>query len=378
MVVQTAPRLARGVVTFALTGRVKREDGPMGYEVLDSRGAGPADSGEGPPGAVDVVDLDIPNAIEPSLPQVPRLRRRAEAAVSAAANAVATAPRTTRRRAAAVATLVVVSVLVGALLAGVAVRRQQQDQRDQERRGFLAAGATVTNYTPSENGNSTVVQLTVALNNYGPLPVDVVTTPAGQTGGTTVATVADSPTATRGATVAVLLTVPVECKDLEIDHGVTMPVRTADRRVHAVPVQMPFGGEQTLRESTCAGSGRRIHAAIGGPVSRPTLHLENNADENLDITLDATSGLPPLEDGGRAVTVTTVPAMPVVLKPRGSRDLRLLVTARHCPADVGLLLSGSYLTVQAVSPDGQDLGSGVDIGALIGVALARVCAPTAP
>ena len=80
-------------------------------------------------------------------------------------------------------------------------------------------------------------------------------------------------------------------------------------------------------------------------------------------------------EGRLLVSATTRPAGPVVVLPGGLRDVRLTVRVTRCLLDAAAVTGVGYLTFDTTStdPGAATGGQGVDVGPLVGVALARAC-----
>jgi len=334
----------------------------MGYEVLDSRGEATNRPGDASPAAVDVMDLGaLPHPVDEPPPSVwPVVRQRLTVAVVS----VIKAPTTAKR----VALLVVAALAIGAVVSGVVVRRHEEDQQRQAQNAVLSVGAIVSNFSPTNSGAVTTAAVTADLTNYGPVPVRVVTTPGDPKAGRSVQMLSSSPDVAPGSTARVSLGVPVDCQGQGGDPTFTVPVLTGDQRRHEVPVELNLG-EMSVRSAICNDGNGDVQASVVGSIARPLLRLKNDsAGTKVFVVRD---GQGPVARDGPLVTITTLPATPVDVPSGQSMDLRLLVTLRECPRDLSAITTGVYLTIDASSNDGSlTSGMGVDIGALVGAAVA--------
>ena len=355
----------------------------MGYEVLDSSGR----ATDGPAGArpphLDVLDLDLgldagiaprDDQPEPWGPQARRWLAAAAAtggrAVVAGVRAVAAAPLTVRRTLAVVTS----SLLVGGLVGAAVMHRHDDGAGRRAQRAVLAVDASGTDVNVSTGPDTVAIINTVRVTNHGPLPVRVVTGTS-RTGLVVAATGTTDVAVPAGARGTVTATFVVDCQAATLVPVPVLQVRTADGRRHDVPLEIGVFGGTPVREAVCEGSqGRGVDASLSGSVQRPVLRLTNPGAHDQRVTLP--SVLMSDADGRPLVTATTVPAGPLVVPGRGLRDVRLTVRVARCPREVAALTGIGYLSLDVAPTDGgapTTGGQGVDLGPLVGVALARAC-----
>ena len=331
----------------------------MGYEVLDSGGESTSRPDAGAP--ADVVVLDLDSLPEPEPTPAPWLRRRLAAAPEAA-----TAPVTLRRTAAVVAA----SLALGAVGGGVLVSRHDRAQQRGAERAALVVQVSTTNVSSTNGGaSSTIAHITTQLTNHGPLPVQVLTGTSAT--GVNVDVLGASPQVAAGGQKLVMVLIPVDCGSQSPDPKVALPVRTADQRRHDVQVDLTQPGS-SLRDSVCNGPNNPVGAQLTGPIARPVLRITNSGAEQMRFTISSNLGV---GNSQADIVVRTVPTVPVVVRAGSTLDLGLSVTARRCPPDLASWANGSYLSVDGLSPNGtSNPAAGVDLGSLVGAAVARACA----
>ena len=210
------------------------------------------------------------------------------------------------------------------------------------------------------------MNLTATVSNQGPLPITVVTTPAGGVSGTRVSVVGSSPAVQPGASSQVRMHLHVACGRPGTEQTADLSARTADRREHLLPLAASDGAKRLL-DACNANNGDLVRATVVGAISRPVLRLTN--DSNLDLTFTLSGTIGPAEFNGPIITVATLPAMPVRVRAGTSLDVQLVVRARRCLGDISLVSGNSYLNV-----DSSASSTNVDIAALVGAAVARACA----
>ncbi len=338
----------------------------MGYEVLDSRGEATSRPDDAAPAAVDVVDLGaLPHPVDEPLPAPwPVVRQRLIAAVIS----VIKAPMSAKR----VVVLVVAALAIGAVVSGVVVRRHEEDQQRQAQNAVLSVNTDFNDFLPANNGANTTATVIADLKNYGPAPVRVVTTPDGQQDGVRVQLFSSPPEVAPGGTARVSLSVPVDCDGPGADPTITVPLLTGDQRRHEVPVEL--NGMSLLGFYCNSGHGQDIQAAVVGSIWRPLLRLTNDSDRT-KVFVVRDDQEPVATVPGPLVTITTLPAGPVDVPAGRSVDLRLQVSARECPRELSAIASFSSITVAEINRDGSSSSAvGVDVGALVGAAVARACA----
>lgn len=357
----------------------------MGYEVLDSAGDAGATGRAGDAGATgrsdgtapaeaDVVDLDsLPAPLDQPSPW-PARRRRLASAVARRAPVIA-------RPRAALAAVVVTTLAVGALLGGLAVHRREVAGRLRaERAALLVDAALQTVDRVDQQSRSMLATLTVRLRNLGSRPVQVVTGPGPASGAIVTPLGLNGGDVAAGAATVLTLRVSVGCEGAPAEVPLVVPVRTVDRRAHDVPVDLRsgsrgVGGATRLRDLVC-NQDAGITTQVSGPVDAPVLRIHNRSDAGLRFTLDDTPVMPATELAGAAVrvSVSTEPPMPVRIARGGSVDLRLVVRSRGCPGGGIQLPGGAYLQLVGQDPQGTNrYSSGLDIGVLVGAAIARAC-----
>ena len=337
----------------------------MGYEVLDSRGLATSRPDDESPTAVDVVDLGAsPHPIdEPPPSPRPVVRQRLTAAVTSAIKA----PMTARR----VAVLSVAALAIGAVVSGVVVRRHEEDQQRLAQNAALSVTAVLHDFLPGDFGANPIATVIADLKNYGPVPVRLVTTPDDQQDGVHVRLVSTPPEVAPGSTARVSLSVPIDCDGKGTDPTFTVALRTGDQRRHEVPVEL---NGVSVRSVYCdRGHSQDMQAAVVGSISRPLLRLTNDSDRTRVFLVKADEQ-PVGTVLGPLIRITTLPAGPVDVPPGRSVEVRLQVSARECPRDLSTLAAFSSLLIDEVSGGTSSTGMGVDIGALVGAAVARACA----
>lgn len=338
----------------------------MGYEVLDSRGEATSRPDDAAPAAVDVEDLGaLPHPVDEPLPAPwPVVRQRLTAAVIS----VIKAPMSAKR----VVVLVVAALAIGAVVSGVVVRRHEEDQQRQAQNAVLSVNTDFNDFLPANDGANTTATVIADLKNYGPGPVRVVTTPDGQQDGVRVQLFSSPPEVAPGGTARVSLSVPVDCDGPGADPTITVPLLTGDQRRHEVPVEL--NGMSLLGSYCNSGHGQDIQAAVVGSIWRPLLRLTNDSDRT-KVFVVRNDQEPVATVPGPLVTITTLPAGPVDVPAGRSVDLRLQVSARECPRELSAIASFSSITVAEINRDGSSSSAmGVDVGALVGAAVARACA----
>ena len=310
----------------------------------------------------------LPHPVDEPLPAPwPVVRQRLTAAVIS----VIKAPMSAKR----VVVLVVAALAIGAVGSGVVVRRHEEDQQRHAQNAVLSVNTDFNDFLPANDGANTTATVIADLKNYGPAPVRVVTTPDGQQDGVRVQLFSSPPEVAPGGTARVSLSVPVDCDGPGADPTITVPLLTGDQRRHEVPVEL--NGMSLLGfycNSGHSGHGQDIQAAVVGSIWRPLLRLTNDSDRT-KVFVVRDDQEPVATVPGPLVTITTLPAGPVDVPAGRSVDLRLQVSARECPRELSAIASFSSITVAEINRDGSSSSAmGVDVGALVGAAVARACA----
>ncbi len=341
----------------------------MGYEVLDSAGRATDLPDDARPPHVDVLDLDpdlddgaLPADEQPAL--APQVRRWLTEAGPLLAAASSTARRTLR--------VVSGSLVVGAVLSGLAIHANDESTARRAQRSVLAVDAAGTDLNVDVGPDTATIATTARVTNHGPAPIRVVTGTS-RTGLVVTSIGTAATTVPAGARGTVKATLVVDCGAATLVPMPILQVRTADGRSHDVPLELGAFGSTPLREAVCGGSqGPNVDASLTGSLDRPVLQLTNRTAKDQTVTVNRV--LTSDGDGRPLVTVSTVPAGPLVVRANGHRDVRIVLRVARCLRDVTAVNGVGYLPLD-VTPTGggPPLSSGVDAGPLVGVALARAC-----
>jgi hypothetical protein len=300
----------------------------VGYEVLGSESVGSdgddARSAGSPARIVPFDDLPDPGSVLRSTPG------RARPGSTAPARPGRGAPTRSGWAVLVVATLA--AGLVGAAVTGARATDRAQERRAAERRATLAVVVLATAGSVRMTSQGIAVEVAVAVFNRGPEAVTLIESPdrpAPVLGRAAVELVSgpgqitpDRPTV---ATVRVLL----DCSTDE-PLQVRVPVRTNDGRVH--PVEAVEGGANLFGLSSrrlCPGTqSARLEARLTGTPGRPALLLGNDSAVRITVALDSGSGFTQTSSG--FFSLTTRPALPLVLRPGQRRELALALDVRRC------------------------------------------------
>lgn len=340
----------------------------MGYEVLDSFGRATELPDDARPPHADVLDLDDGAARADEKPALaPQVRRWLTEAGPLLAAASSTARRTLR--------VVTGSLLVGAILSGVAIHANDERTARRADRAALAVDVLGTDPSVATSSDSATIVTTARVTNHGPAPIQVVTGTS-RTGlvvasiGTEAATGTTVPPGARGTVKA---TLAVDCGATTLVPVPILQVRTADGRSHDVPIELGAFGSTPLREAVCGGSqNQNVDASVTGSLDRPVLRLTNRSAKEQRVKVNGML----LSDGANRplVTVVTVPAGPLLVRAHGHRDVRLTVRVARCLREAAAVSGIGYVSLDITPTDGGPLAnSGVDVGPLVGAALAGAC-----
>ncbi|GAA4350204.1 hypothetical protein [Angustibacter luteus] len=269
--------------------------------------------------------------------------------------------------------------VVGIAIGAVATQHHATDVAQAREARRVIAQAQFSDVTPNRTDRGTVAEVRVRVTNLGSRPFDVVVATSG--GAPTAQEAAQFRTVSGTATVqpnqvesfstAVLL----DCQS-SAPISLSLPVRSAAGTTSRLPVQ-PAGDSGPLSGlELCPfyGPDAGFQATIGGTLSRPTMRLSNDTAEPITVTLD--SGSPLTEATSQRLSLTTVPALPLKVPGHSNRTVRLQLRAHGClaGADATTMDGISYLQLRADDVRGNEVGaSGVDVGALVGLAMARSC-----
>jgi hypothetical protein len=287
----------------------------VGYEVLDSDGAGTAPL-DPPPQVVRFDDLPEPGSRTTARPSW--------------------LPRPTALPRSGWALLVVAALaggLVGGAITGARATGQAQDRRDVERRATLAVFALATTGSARSTREGVAVEVSVAVLNQGPETVTLVESPARPppTIGRSVVNLLSGPARIGTTHPAVVVTVRtvLDCATDE-PLQVQVPIRTNDGKIH--PVGAVEGGADLFGLSSrrlCPGSrSARLEARLTGSPSRPTLLLGNDSRTTVTVALDSGSGF--TQTSSSFFSLTTRPALPIRLAPGQRRELTVDLELLRC------------------------------------------------
>ena len=339
----------------------------MGYEVLDSCGRATDLPDDARPPPVDVLEFDDGAARADEKPALaPQVRRWLTEAGPLLAAASSTARRTLR--------VVTGSLLVGATLAGVAIHANDERTARRSDRAALAVDISGTDPSVSTSSDSATIVTTARVTNHGPKPIQVVTGTSRT--GLVVASIGTGTTGTTvpaGARGTVKATLAVDCGATTMVPVPILQVRTADGRSHDVPLELGVFGSTPLREAVCGGSqNQNVDASVTGSLDRPVLQLTNRSAKDQRVKVNGML----LSDGANRplVTVLTVPAGPLLVRAHGHRDVRLTVRVARCLREAAAVSRIGYVSLDFTPTDGGPVAnSGVDVGPLVGAALAGAC-----
>jgi hypothetical protein len=356
----------------------------MGYEVLDADGASTALAG-GPHAPSDVIALgdlppvpgeDLPGRRSgddpgrprggtprrprlPSLPSLPRL-----------------VGHSSRRTYLVMAVLTALGVAAGALWTD----HHLSQVRRSELRATVSAVATPMNVSPLMTGQGQMADYTIKVLNLGALPLTVVkSSSAARPSASTplINIVTGDGTVAPGEEILITARVPVDCSS---DRGteIVVPVLSADGSAHRLALHdlAQTGYLNTAPQQLCTflGGGEQLTADLTGTLDHPVLALRNNADQPLTVSLD--SGSPLTQASSELLSLTTIPALPLTIASHDTQRLRVVIEAHGCQRDLSRITLGGfgYLCFQAESVrPGVTTGTGVDLGPLVGAAVARAC-----
>ena len=325
--------------------------GAMGYEVLDSRDTcaiSPADDrlvGRGP----GVVDVTTPTTSGPPL-------------------RAAGGRRT--------ALIVALSLIAGALVGATLSRRHEDLAAQAKDRARVAVSAQATSVSAFAQQIGVGARLQVKVTNHGPLPVEVMDTATfrGRPSirAPMVTMLGGASSVAPGTSALVEMRVSIDCRP---GRALTarLPVRTADGAEHRVDVTVP---DDPMALCPGVAEPSILEAIVIGSVLRPALHLWNNTEQPLRITLLPVALSP--ESANAVIEVVPSPALPRTIGPHEELTVRLRFIARSCIAELQdiralenatLRLSSQLLTPSAI-PAGQ---VAVDVTAVIAATMVRAC-----
>jgi hypothetical protein len=270
-------------------------------------------------------------------------------------------------------------VAVVGLVLGVGIDRHHTAQvRVAEARHRLEAVAVVQSLSPRVTGRGLIVDLDVQLYNAGPRPIDVEVTPDDPPpAGVRVEVLTGSRTVPSGGAQAVTVRVPVDCSS-SLATEAALAVRTADGTQHRLPLRSGSGAsfDQTDQQGLCQmlPDRQQLNAQLAGSLTEPVLALTNNTDGALMVSIDSAS--PMTQVSSHRLSFTTVPALPLKLAAHSSRTVRISVGVPGCIIgdDLPALSGIGYLGLRGDDARGVQLtAAGVDVGALVGGAIARTC-----
>jgi hypothetical protein len=338
----------------------------VGYEVLDAGRAGERDVADHAHGPVDVVALD-----ELPLPEAgggPRVPRQLPPWVRSAA----------RQLTPTVAAALAVAVLTG-LGAGTWVTHRRAEAAQEARaRGVVSAFAVVAGVDTYPSDAGQVADFTLRVFNVGDRPVTVAVSDARRRGPTpepVFSLVTGDGTLRPGRDALVRARVTLDCDGLQALR-LQVPVRSADGRLHDVPVRDDeHVGISQSPQALCSRDEYvdPLPVRLTGSLRDPVLELTNSTEQPLTISLD--SGSPLTQASSEYLALTTRPALPLVIAPNSTRRLALQLAVQGCHRDLGPLSDGGlgYLGLRIEgNPDGV-VQTGVDLSALVGAALERSC-----
>ena len=349
-------------------------DVEVGFEVLDAGGrpgeppdvrlSGRADRIqplELDPQQLDPQELD-PQELDPQEPPQPALRR-----------GPGLPPGTWWKVAAA--------GVLGIAIGAVATQHHATDVAEAREARQVVAHAQFSDVSPRRTDGGTVADVRVAVSNLGTRPFDVLLTTPGSSAPPAGAAAqyhmsSGTSTVRPGETETFSTSVQLDCRSSD-PISLTVPVRSAAGTASRLPVQSmdesasPMNG---LDLCPIYGDQSGFSSTVGGTLSRPTLRLSNSSGEPVVVTLD--SGSPLTEAPSQRLSLTTVPALPLRIPAHSHRTVRLQLRAHSCLAgtDASAVDGLSYVGLRADDLTGNQVSSsGMDIGALVGLAMARSC-----
>ncbi len=333
----------------------------MGYEVMDAGGTRHATVPNGSASPVEVIELTpddahaVPLATRPSAWRTALERARsADRSVPLAAGAA-----------------LVVGALAGGLVTGA---RDAASLSADRQRSQLAVVAQVESSSARLQNATVRIDVTAHVTNLGSQPVDLVT-PSRLAVGPPDERLAPG----TGSSVRLQLRQPC---GLVAERGLAVTVRTADGRLHEVPLRQsePLG-------MLCASSTNpvlRVLARVEGTTERPVLVVTNPRAEPVRVSFaSVVSQGSPAVNG--LIAVLTEPAMPLVIGAGKQGRAILDVRATRCVKDLAAISQLSQISFPAVlvsrvnglgawgDPGTEDIGGSVDISLLVGQALVRAC-----
>ena len=337
------------------------DDVPMGYEVMDAGGTTDATVPNGSAPPVEVTELNPDDA-----PAVPLATRP-----SAWRTALARARSANRSVLLAAGAALVIGALAGGLVTGA---RDAASLSADRQRSQLAVVAQVESSSARLQNATVRIDVTAHVTNLGSEPVDLVTP----------SRLAVGPPDERlppgkGSSVRLRLRQPC---GLVAGRGLAVMVRTADGRLHEVPLRQsePLG-------MLCANSTDpvpRVLARVQGTTERPVLVVTNPRAEPVRVSFaSVVSQGSPAVNG--LIAVLTEPAMPLAIGAGEQGRATLDVRATRCVEDLATISQLSQISFPALlvsqvnglgawgDPGTEDLGGSVDISLLVGQALARAC-----
>ncbi|WP_426561291.1 hypothetical protein ACPPVT_14150 [Angustibacter sp. McL0619] len=295
------------------------------------------------------------------------------------------------RRATSLVALTVLAVVgAGAYWAQHGQPDQRLTARSQPRVLAVAQPATLT-----MAGSATAASVRISVVNVGPVPVQVVTSPAHAAAarGATQVGLANGGLAriAPGAAQQVVAVVGISCVS---STWITpqLSIRGPDGVQHPVTVRdANLDSYQVNTQAICGTpGGSNLTAKLAGTVADPLLLLHNSSDRDVAVTVDPHSPVPQAPDlSGQAkgastaevvvppVELRTTPKLPVVLRASSDLTVALQLHLRGClplsalTMQPYLQLLGVPVAVQPDTPDGS--GATIDLTSLLGSELARVC-----
>ena len=333
----------------------------MGYEVMDAGGTrhDTAPNESVPP--IEVIELNPDDVHAVPLATRPAAWRTALARARAANRPVLLAA----------GAALVIGALAGGLVTGA---RDAASLTADRQRSQLAVVAQVESSSARLQNATVRIDVTAHVTNLGSEPVDLIT-PSRLAVGPSDERLAPG----TGSSVRLQLRQPC---GLAAERGLAVTVRTADGRLHEVPLRQsePLG-------MLCASSTNpvlRVLARVEGTTERPELVVINPRAEPVRVSFaSVVSQGSPAVNG--LIAVLTEPAMPLVIGAGEQGRASLDVRATRCVKDLAAISQLSQISFPALlvsrvnglgawgDPGTEDIGGSVDISLLVGQALARAC-----
>ncbi|GAB3594516.1 hypothetical protein GCM10027446_18590 [Angustibacter peucedani] len=366
----------------------------MGYEVLDADGGASA-AGSSPFPPPDVVALDElpPPPSEPGRParppRAPRGSRRGRRPVDwqrPTPEQVRGLGQRLRHASKLTWVLVAASALVGVGAGSWWTDRHGDQVRAAQLRAAVQAYVTATEVNPLVTGRGTVADYTVQVVNLGQLPLTIAVSPDDARATPTdpvVTMLTGEPAVAAGQEGKAKLRVPLDCtSDQPVPLRLTLT--SADGTDHQVSVRdgNTLGQGITPRDLCSFTQGQQVlDVQLSGTLDKPELDFRNNGEQPLVVTLD--SGSPLTQTSSELISLSTVPQLPVIVRPHDTTSVQLRIVVSSCRNDISDMstLGGyGYLGFQGevqghtgASNGEGETNAGVDASPLVGAAMARAC-----